>query len=102
MRSRKKKWLIILGVLAIIIAVLGALNPSEKKHREAVQSYTIKIHSDNLVPFAEATAGRLIYHNFIIFSATIDPGDKCFYGHPVRSIGFCGKVIVSQEPEGYG
>jgi len=85
-----------------IFAVLALLNPSEKMHREAEQAYIIKAHSDNLIPYEQAKVERIIYHNFIIFSFTIDDGTKCLFGSSVSTIGICGKVFVMPEPEGYG
>ena len=89
-----------------ILTIAAVLNPSDKKHREAVQDYANKNHSDifgqdNIRVYEEYSASRLNYHNCIFFSITTDPAFECMYGPPVKSIGAFGKVFVYPPPKGY-
>ena len=102
MKLRKRKRLTLLAGSVAVLAVAAFLNPTVKNHREAVQSYEVKMHPDSLVPYVADIPERLTYHNCIIFSVTTDPGDKGLFGAPVRSIGFWGKVLFIPEPKGYG
>lgn len=101
MKSRKKKWLLILGITVVVFTIFAALNPSEKQHKEFMAACYINFENPNYSTLSPAEqeviyrdvygtqVEKLTYHNYIIFSTTTEPA---FIGSCTVSIGYCGKV----------
>jgi hypothetical protein len=104
MGSTQRRKRIILAVISAVVLVLAILNPSMRQHKEAEEAAVRNTQTENpeLNAYVRGTADRLVYHNFIIFSVTTDPGAKGLFGPPIATIGFCGIVTVEPAPEGYG